>query len=78
MDHPSPFPISRLSAAESVAALLGRLDVSAFPWEEKLAVGACQVRAIDEWLEAYSETRQCAEEGAPAVLRCGPLLRLVP
>jgi len=63
MPHIPSQPIDRLHAAESVVALLARLDVSAFPWEERLAVGACQARAIDDWLEAYSQSRRGPRPG---------------
>jgi hypothetical protein len=54
--------IDKLHAADSIVTLLARLDVSALPWEERLAVGACQARAIDEWLDAYSARDQRAGE----------------
>ena len=74
MEHPSRLAISRLSAAESIAALLGRLDVSRFPWDEKLAVGVCQARAIDEWIDAYSECRSETRMPSSAP-RLGPAIR---
>ena len=41
----------RLYAAESILTLFSQLDVSRFPWEERIAVGACQARAANEWLD---------------------------
>jgi hypothetical protein len=52
------FSIDKLRAADSIVTLLARLDVSDLSWEERLAVGACQARAIDDWLEAYSAQEQ--------------------
>jgi hypothetical protein len=56
-----------MHAAESVATLLGRLDVSAFPLDEQIAVGECQARAIDEWLDLYV----ARNEGPAAVSDAG-------
>lgn len=53
MQCSSQFLIDKLSAADSVITLLGKLDASAFPWDERIAVGACQAKAIEAWLEAY-------------------------
>ncbi len=44
--------IDRLSRADSVITLLGRLNVERFPPEERMAVARLQVEAIDEWLAA--------------------------
>ena len=49
-------PIDRLTAAESIATLLARLNVEKFPDEERLAVATAQIAAIDEWLAAYVES----------------------
>ena len=49
--------IDRMTAAESVATLLSRLNVEKFPTEERMAVATVQIAAIDEWLAAYLETR---------------------
>ena len=48
-------PIGRMAQAESVIALLARLDTEAFPLEEKLAVGRAQSAAMDAWLDAYGK-----------------------
>ena len=55
----APFrnPIDRMTAAESVATLLGRLNVEKFPTEERMAVATVQIAAIDDWLAAYLEMR---------------------
>ena len=46
-------PIDRMTAADSVLSLLGRLDVQKFPNEERMAVALVEIEAIDEWLAAY-------------------------
>jgi hypothetical protein len=48
-------PIHCLAHAESVIALLGRLNTDGFPAEERMAVATSQVQAIDDWLAAYME-----------------------
>ena len=50
-------PIDRMSAAESIATILGRLNIEKFPHEERMAVAAAQIAAIDEWLDAFLEKR---------------------
>ena len=45
--------IDRLTAAESVIELLGRLDVEKFPKEERMAVALVKIEALDEWLSAF-------------------------
>ena len=47
----------RLYAAESVITVLARLNVTKFPWEERVAVGACQAKAMNDWLEVYWSER---------------------
>jgi len=54
---PSRHPIDRMSAADSIATILGRLDVERFPLGEQLAVATMQVAAIEEWLAAYLEAK---------------------
>ena len=39
--------------ADSVIALLGKLDVERLPPHEGRAVGEVQAKAVDEWLAAY-------------------------
>jgi hypothetical protein len=46
-------PIDRLTAAESVIELLGRLNVEKFPREERMAVALVRTEALDEWLSAF-------------------------
>jgi hypothetical protein len=48
----------RLYAAESILTLFSQLDTSAFPWEERIAVGACQAKAANEWLDLYHLDRK--------------------
>ena len=48
-------PIDRISHADSVMSLLSRLNVAAFPGEERIAVATVQVEALDEWLAADLE-----------------------
>ena len=45
--------VDRLYASDSVITLLGKLDVSKFPWEERIAVGVCKARATKEWISIY-------------------------
>jgi hypothetical protein len=47
----------RLYAAESVITVLAQLNVTKFPWEERVAVGVCQAKAMSDWLEAYWSER---------------------
>lgn len=39
---------------DSIIALLGKLNVSRFPWEERIAVATCQARAVKERLRIYA------------------------
>jgi hypothetical protein len=59
----APFknPIDRMTAAESVATLLSRLNVDKFPTEERMAVATVQIAAIDDWLAAYLEMRGASQ-----------------
>ena len=56
MQH-SQFPIDKLFAADSVITLLGKVDVTAFPWDERIAVGACQAKAIDACFDELQDKR---------------------
>jgi hypothetical protein len=47
----------RLYAAESVITVLAQLNVTKFPSEERVAVGVCQAKAMNDWLEAYWSER---------------------
>ena len=38
-------------------ALLGRLNVSRFPWEERIGVAVCQARAARDWIEAVRSAK---------------------
>ena len=57
MMNASHSPIGRIEAAESVFTLLARLDVSKFPWEERISVGVVQARALREWIEAIRSAK---------------------
>jgi hypothetical protein len=46
-------PIDRMTAADSVLSLLGRLDVQKFPNEERMAVALVEIETLDEWFAAY-------------------------
>lgn len=43
----------RIWEAESVIAILGKLDPDRLPPGEGRAVGECQARAVESWLAAY-------------------------
>jgi hypothetical protein len=47
----------RMQAAESVFTLLARLDISKFPWEERIGVAVCQARAMRDWIEAVRSAK---------------------
>ena len=53
MKDPARAFVDRLYASDSVITLLGKLDVSKFPWDERIAVGVCQARATKEWISTY-------------------------
>ena len=42
--------IDPLSSADSVLAILSRVNIERFPPEERMAVSTVQVEALDEWL----------------------------
>jgi len=46
-----------MQAAESVFTLLARLDISKFPWEERIGVAVCQARAMRDWIEAVRSAK---------------------
>lgn len=48
-------PIDKMSHADSVMALLSGLNIVNFPGDERIAVAAVQVEALDEWLAADLE-----------------------
>jgi hypothetical protein len=50
--------LARMWKADSIIALLGKLDVDRLPLHESQAVGICQARAVDEWLAAYADLRR--------------------
>lgn len=47
----------RLYAAESILTLFAQLDTSAFPWEDRIAVGSCQAKAANELIHLYALNR---------------------
>ena len=60
---------ARMWKADSIIALLGKLDVERLPLQEGQAVGACQARAVDEWLSAYAEMRRRERYLSPTARR---------
>ena len=58
--------IDRLSQADSVITLLGRVNVENFRAEERIAVATAQVEAIDEWLAAYLDSSLAAAAAGPS------------
>ena len=60
---------ARMWQADSVIALLGKLDVERLPPHEGRAVGEVQAKAVDEWLAAYIDLR----EGEPSRRERPPL-----
>ena len=50
-------PQDRMQAAESILTLLARLDISKFPWEERIGVAVSQARALREWVEAVRSAK---------------------
>ena len=46
-----------MQAAESILTLLARLDISKFPWEERIGVAVSQARAMREWVEAVRSAK---------------------
>jgi mono/diheme cytochrome c family protein len=59
-------PIDRMTAAESIATILGRVNVEKFPYEERVAAATAQIAAIEEWLDAYLE--KCGAKRRPGYL----------
>jgi hypothetical protein len=57
MTDASHSPSDRIEAAESIFTLLARLDVSRFPWEERIGVGVCQAKAMRQWIEAIRSAK---------------------
>ncbi len=50
--------VARMWRADSLIALLGKLNVDKLPPHERRAVGECQAKAVDEWLAAYVDLRK--------------------
>ena len=51
----------RMWKADSVIAILGRLDLDRLPTHEARAVRESQAKAVDDWLSAYVESRGPAQ-----------------
>ena len=49
---------ARMWQADSVIALLGKLDLERLPPHEGRAVGEVQAKAVDDWLAAYIDLRE--------------------
>jgi hypothetical protein len=49
---------ARMWQADSVIALLGKLDIERLPPHEGRAVGEVQAKAVDDWLAAYIDLRE--------------------
>jgi hypothetical protein len=49
---------ARMWQADSVIALLGKLDLERLPPSEGRAVGEVQAKAVDDWLAAYIDLRE--------------------
>ena len=57
MANASNAPNDKIEAAESIITLLARLNVSKFPWEERIGLAVAQTRAMREWIEAIRSAR---------------------
>jgi len=51
----------RLWKAESVIALLGKMNLERLPPHESRAVGECQAKAMNDWVAAYMDLRATAD-----------------
>ena len=60
---------TRMWQADSVIALLGKLDVERLPFDESRAVGEVQAKAVDDWLAAYIDLRGRRPGRAPQTRR---------
>lgn len=49
--------IVRMWEADNLIAILAKMDTDRLPPHEGRAVGECQAKAVEEWLEAYAELR---------------------
>jgi hypothetical protein len=49
--------VMRMWAADSLAELIGRIDLDRLPAQEGRALAECQERALDAWLAAYVDLR---------------------
>jgi hypothetical protein len=58
-------PIDRMTAADSVLSLLGRLDVQKFPNEERMAVALVEIEALDQWFAAYLDVAVPCDRRVP-------------
>jgi hypothetical protein len=62
MDSKVTHPIDRLTAADSIATLLSRLDLARLPEREAVAVREVQKKAIEDWLAAYGALKRGGEK----------------
>ena len=46
-----------MEAAESIITLLAQLNVSRFPWEERIGLAVCQTKAMRQWIEAIRSAK---------------------
>ena len=57
MANVSNSPNDKIEAAESIITLLARLNVSNFPWEERIGLAVAQTKAMRDWAEAIRSAR---------------------
>ena len=60
--------VARMLAADSLAQLIGTLDLERLPAAEGQALADWQVRAVDTWLAAYADLRTAPRATAAAIL----------
>jgi hypothetical protein len=60
--------VARMWAADSLAQLIGMLDLDRLPAAEGQALAECQARAVDSWLADYAELRSAPRTTAAAIL----------
>ena len=44
-------PLKKVGDAESVLSILSQLDASKLPWEERVGLGVCQAKAMQQGIE---------------------------
>jgi hypothetical protein len=55
-------------AADSLAQLIGKLDLDRLPAAEGTELADCQGRAVEAWLAAYAELRAAPKAAAKAIM----------